>query len=195
MKKMLSTIGVAAFALATITLPTGCASNASKLLASPPPSHIVHLVVSGKKGSIGYDTMTGQAAIGYGSVYASLTTIPIYSSTDTNGQLRLLVPPANISYEIAGKGIMFGSAGSTFTLATGDGVLTQIGGEHQPINEGFYGTNNLMTYSQLTTATGASTPVGTKTTSVTTGTGTNAVTTTTTSQTPVIALPNLPSGL
>jgi hypothetical protein len=191
MKKLFSIIAVAALGLATCVVTQGCASAAKKLLASPPPSHVVHLVVSGKKGQLGYDTMTGSAAIQYGSVYASLTTIPVYAYTDSNGIPHLLVPPVAISYEIAGKGIVFGSAGSTFTLGTGDGVLTQLIGQHQPVNEGFYGTNNLMTYSQLTTSTGSATPVAQKTVQTVIGTGTNAVTTTTTTATPVISAPGL----
>jgi len=165
---------------------TGCASSsASKLLAHPPTTHVVHVTGNGNKYGIGYDTLTGQAMLGVAEIYASVTTIPVFVYVNpSNGVPTLLCPNESESFEIAGKSMLFGSQGITHTLATERGVYTQVGGAHQPINEGFYGTNNLMTYGQLVTSTGAATPTTTTTVQKTTGAGTNAVTTTTTTTGP-----------
>jgi len=178
--KFTSALAAVGLVAALAVLP-GCASSAAKLLASPPASHIVHLTGNGNKDGIVYDPLTGQASLGVANVYATLTTIPIYAYVGSNGLPVLLVPDVSESFELAGKSFLFGSAGQTHTLASGNGVLTQVGGQHQPINEGFYSTNNLMTYSQLQTATGAATPLSTQTVQ-TSSTGTNGVTTTTTSK-------------
>ena len=190
-KFILSLAAIAAIGVCT-SLTSGCASSAKTLLASPPAHHIVHITGNGNKDGIVYDPLTGQASLGVVDVYASLTTIPVFCSTGTNGQITLLVPDVSESFELAGKSFLFGSAGQTHTLASGNGVITQVGGQHQPINEGFYSTNNLMTYAQLNTATGAATPLSTQTVQ-TTITGTNGVSTTTTTTTskpsPTIPVP------
>jgi len=87
-----SLIALAAIAAtgASSALFTGCASTAAQAVKSPPPSHVVHLTGSGKKGGIVYDPLTGQASLGYLSVYATLTTVPIYAYQDTNGVPHLL---------------------------------------------------------------------------------------------------------
>lgn len=165
---------------------TGCAGTAAQALKTPPPTHVVHLTGSGKKGGLVYDPLTGQASLGYMAIYMTLTTVPIYAYTDTNGVPHLLTPDVSESYEIAGKSFLFGAAGSTHTLATGNGVITQIGGEHQPINEGFYGTNNLMTYSQLQTASGATATASSLLTTITTATNGTVTATTNVINKPII---------
>ena len=65
------------------------------------------------------------------------------------------------SYEIAGKSGIFGSGGSTYTVAVGsNAVQTMLGAMHYPVNEQFYSTNNIVLAPTLpTTANAAPTPV------------------------------------
>ena len=169
MKKMFTSIGVAACVLATATLLTGCAGQS--LLQHPVTTHVVQ--ISGKVINAGVveDPVTGQNSLGYKTGWLTVTTIPLTVYSDTNGAAHYAVPPVCLSFEVAGKGILFGSAGSTYTLATGDSAVnSMLGGNHLPVNNGFYGPNNMMTYA----APGAvANPVAT-----TTSTGTNGSVTT-----------------
>jgi hypothetical protein len=160
-------------ALGLAALLAGCSSTS--LVTHPVTTHVVQ--VSGKllSGGVVMDPVTGQNTLGYKSGYVTVTTIPVSIAADTNGVVRYLVPEVATSFEVAGKNIIFGSAGTTYTLATGDkAVGTLLGGQHLPVNEGFYGTNNVIAYAQPATVTA---PVPTVTATTSNGTNSTSVTT------------------
>jgi hypothetical protein len=169
MKNIIRSLSFAAFAAVGI-FAAGCASQT--LIQHPVTTHVVQ--ISGKVINAGIveDPVTGQNSVGYKTGWLTVTTIPLTVYSDTNGVAHYAVPPVCLSFEVAGKGILFGSAGSTYTLATGDSAVnSMLGGAHLPVNNGFYGPNNMMTYA----APGAvANPVV-----ATTSTGTNGATTTT----------------
>ena len=132
---LLCLAAVAALALTQ----AGC--TATNLATKPVSTHVVHIAGSGKKLGLVQDPVTGQYSLGYQSVFVGVTTIPITTAQDTNGTIRFIEPDVVTSYEIAGKGGFFGSAGSTYTVAVGtQAVQTLLGGAHVPIN-GTYWTN------------------------------------------------------
>jgi len=192
---MLQTIGVAACVLATITISTGCksASTAASLLKAPPPSHITHVGVKVRKGGIGDDPMLGEATLGYWSGYATITTVPVWFGVASNGVPWAVVPNFSEGFMDQGKSMIFGSAGSSDRLSTGQAGCNTGLAQTPDINWGFYGTNNLMNYQAFAAASNAQIPLATKTVQTVTGTGTNQVTTTTTTSTPItgVAIPGL----
>ena len=120
-------------------LLSACA--ATPLATKPVSTHVVHIAGSGKKLGLVQDPVTGQYSLGYQSIFVGVTTVPITTAMDTNGTIHFIEPDAVASYEIAGKGGYFGSAGSTYTVAVGpNAVQTLLGGQHVPIN-GTYWTN------------------------------------------------------
>lgn len=134
--KILAGIGLCA-------LLSGCV--ASPLATHPVTTHVVHIAGSGKKLGVVQDPVTGQYSLGYQSIFVGVTTVPITTAMDTNGVVQFIEPDAVASYEVAGKNGIFGSAGSTYTVAVGQGaVQTMLGGQHVPINGQFYGTNNIV---------------------------------------------------
>jgi len=169
-----SSIGVAAIALATATLSTGCVSRP---ITNPAPSHVVSIVGSGKKLGVTQDPLTQLYQLGYASVFGGLLTVPVVSSIEGAGTNQLLVmhtPDVVARYEIGGKATFFGSAGSTYTVAVGSGACnTLLGGQSPPVNVGYW-TNSAVGLSQTLPANSGSLPANTTTTS----TGTNGVVTT-----------------
>lgn len=128
---------------AVTMLFTGC--QATSLAAHPVTTHVVHIAGSGKKLGIVQDPVTGQYSLGYQSIFVGVTTVPITTAQDTNGVVHFIEPDAVASYEIAGKNGIFGSAGSTYTVAVGQSaVQTLLGGQHLPVNGEFYSTNNVI---------------------------------------------------
>lgn len=124
-----------------LTLLVGCV--ATPLATKPVTTHIVHIAGSGKKGGIVQDPVTGQYSLGYQSIFMGITTVPITTAMDTNGVIHFIEPDAVASYEILGKSGIFGSAGSTYTVAVGQkATQTLLGGAHLPVNSQFFSTNN-----------------------------------------------------
>lgn len=141
MTKLNRIIGAAL--MAAVTLLTGC--QATNLATHPVTTHVVHIAGSGKKLGIVQDPVTGQYSLGYQAIFIGVTTVPITTAQDTNGAVHFIEPDAVASYEIAGKNGIFGSAGSTYTVAVGqNAVQTLLGGQHIPVNGQFYGTNNIL---------------------------------------------------
>jgi|GEM_PF-2577986 len=137
---------------AIATLFAGCSST--DLLKHPSTTHIVDAKLSVKKLGAVQDPVSGQYSLGYQSGFVGLTTIPITTAMDTNGTIHFIVPDATISYEVGGKSGIFGSGGSTYTLAVGqNAVQTLLGGQHFPINGGFYSTNNVVVQPVMATVT------------------------------------------
>lgn len=133
-------------------LMTGC--QATSLAKNPVTTHVVHIAGSGKKLGVVQDPVTGQYSLGYQSIFVGITTVPITTAMDTNGVVHFIEPDAVASYEISGKNGIFGSAGSTYTVAVGqNAVQTLLGGQHLPVNGGFYGTNNIVVQPVMPTAT------------------------------------------
>ena len=136
--KIASSLILGLFAIAAVFM-SGCA--ATPLATKPVSTHVVHIAGSGKKLGLVQDPVTGQYSLGYQSIFVGVTTVPITTAMDTNGTIHFIEPDAVASYEIAGKGGYFGSAGSTYTVAVGpNAVQTLLGGQHVPIN-GTYWTN------------------------------------------------------
>jgi hypothetical protein len=154
----MATMTIAALCLcASVVLFTGCA--ATPLATKPVTTHVVHIAGSGKKLGIVQDPVTGQYSLGYQSIFVGVTTVPITTAMDTNGVVHFIEPDAVASYEIAGKNGIFGSAGSTYTVAVGENaVQTILGGQHSPVNAGFYGTNNIVTSSPQPSTVSSPTP-------------------------------------
>jgi hypothetical protein len=120
-------------AIAAVALFTGC--QATSLATRPVSTHVVHIAGSGKKLGIVQDPVTGQYSLGYQSIFIGVTTVPITTAQDTNGTIHFIEPDAVASYEIAARPGLFGTAGSTYTVAVGpNAVQTLLGGQHQPIN-------------------------------------------------------------
>lgn len=151
------TLGLVAIC-ASLVLFTGCGTPTS-LATRPVTTHVIQVTGSGKKLGVVEDPVTGQYSLGYQSIIVGVTTVPVTTAVDTNGAVRFIEPDVVTSYEIAGKNGIFGSAGSTYTVAVGkEGVATLLGGNHPPVNEGFYGTNNTMTYSSQPSTVSSPTP-------------------------------------
>lgn len=127
--------------------PLGCASGGS-LLANPSKSHVVQVAVKAIDGGIVVDPVTGQNTLGYRTGYVTVTTIPVVTSQTTNGQVVMCTPDVATAFEVSGKSGIFGSAGSSYRLATGNNGMNTLLINAPPINEGFYGTNNMLTYVQ-----------------------------------------------
>ena len=151
MKKMFTSIGVAACVLATVILGTGCSTQSGGILANPAKGHVVQ--VSGKAiiGGVVIDPVTGQNTLGYKSGYITVTTIPIVTTIGSNGVVVMSVPDVATAFEVQGKNTIFGAAGSSYRLATGVNGMNTLLANAPPINEGFYGTNNQLVYQQPAT--------------------------------------------
>jgi len=149
--KSLFTLALAGLAAAFLA---GCA--ATPLATKPVTTHVVHIAGSGKKLGLVQDPVTGQYSMGYQSIFVGVTTVPVSISQDTNGTITYIEPDVVASYEIAGKTGIFGSGGSTYTVAVGkQAVQTMLGGGHPPINTQFYSTNNPTVMPTLTTTAAA----------------------------------------
>ena len=165
MKKLFTSIGVAACVLATAILGTGCASNTN--LKTP---HVFQASGKGIKVGIVQDPVTGQYSLGYQSIFAGAMVVPINVAVGTNGEVSAVVPDAVMSYEISGKPTFFGSGGSTVTFAVGpNAVGTLLGGQHPPINSPYW-TNSSTGVSTLPIS-GTGQPLAVSTTT----TGTNSI--------------------
>ena len=155
--KIRSLITVAAIAAVGVMF-TGCA--ATPLAQKPVTTHVVHIAGSGKKLGLVEDPVTGQYSLGYQSIFVGITTVPVTTAMNTNGTVVFITPDAVASYEIAAKNGIFGSGGSTYTVAVGQSaVATLLGGQHPPVNLGYW-TNSATsgTVSLPTTANAAAQP-------------------------------------
>lgn len=133
-----------ALALAAVATFTGCTTGS--LVQNASRNHVVQ--VSGKvlTGGIGLNAMTGQDTLGYQSGYVTVTTIPVVTAVNTNGQVVMVTPDVATAFEVSGKNTLFGSAGSSYRLVTGQNGMNTLLANSPPINEGFYGTNNTLVY-------------------------------------------------
>ncbi len=157
MKTFFYSIG-AGLSLLAITCLTGCANLS--LAQKPATTHVVQVTGKVLKGGLVEDPVTGQYSLGYESGYLTVITVPISLAQNTNGEIYYAVPDVAQSYEVTGKNGLFGSAGSTYTVAVGQrGVSTLLGGQHLPVNEGIYGTNNVMVYQAAPSLASSTVPV------------------------------------
>ncbi len=103
---------------------------------TPSAGHVFRGIAKGTKGGITENTATGAYELGLQRVQAEVLWIPFTYATSKDGSVYVVIPDVVDRVEALGKASFFGNTGDTWTLSTGKGVFTEVGGKTPPVNSG-----------------------------------------------------------
>jgi len=140
MKKLLTSISLAACVLATAVIATGCATSVNTKDVTKITVTETGLKLGQNVANQTYELVLGRSQVEYMKIPTGL------NATNAVASDAAIVPQTVSSYEANGHSAVFGNAAVTTTMGTGgsNAVNTTLGGDHPPINSGT-GTNNNLT--------------------------------------------------